>query len=123
MIYDLNISLTPEREKDSGYINGRLLEELKKKLSLLPPKNEIEFVFVKRSVDARHGRVKIILRYQAYVGEKAGSELGKIPQWKNADGNKTVIIVGSGPAGLFAALKLLEHGIKPVIVERGSSTS
>ena len=123
MIYDLNISLQPEREKDSGYINGRLLEELKKKLSPLPPKNEIEFVFVKRSVDARHGRVKIILRYRAYVGEKAESEMDKIPQWKDADGNRTVVIIGSGPAGLFAALRLLEQGIKPVIVERGSSTS
>lgn len=123
MIYDLSISVAPEDEKNASLINRRLFDELRKHASPLPPKEETSFVFVKRSVDARHGRVKIILRYQAYVGEKAGSELGKIPQWKNADGNKTVIIVGSGPAGLFAALKLLEYGIKPVIVERGSSTS
>ncbi|MBO4319301.1 MAG: FAD-dependent monooxygenase [Treponema sp.] len=123
MIYDLSISVTAENEKNTDLIKRHLMDELKKKLSPLPPKNEIEFVFVKRSVDARHGKVKIFLRYSAYIGEKPDSESGKVPEWKQADGKRTVIIIGSGPAGLFAALKLLEHGIKPVIVERGSSTS
>ena len=123
MIYDLSISVAPEDEKNASLINRRLFDELRKHASPLPPKEETSFVFVKRSVDARHGRVKIFLRYKAYIGEKPGSSLGKVPEWKKADGKKTVIIIGSGPAGLFAALKLLEHGIKPVIVERGSSTS
>ncbi|MBP5442385.1 MAG: FAD-binding protein [Treponema sp.] len=123
MIYDLSISVAPEDEKNASLINRRLFDELRKYVSPLPPKEETSFVFVKRSVDARHGRVKIFLKYKAYIGEKPGSSLGKVPEWKQADGKKTVIIIGSGPAGLFAALKLLEHGIKPVIVERGSSTS
>ncbi|MBR7080892.1 MAG: FAD-dependent monooxygenase, partial [Treponema sp.] len=123
MIYDLSISVAPEDEKNASLINRRLFDELKKSLPTPPQKNEIEFVFVKRSVDARHGRVKIFLKYKAYVGQKPDSPMGKIPEWKQASGDKTVIIVGSGPAGLFVALKLLEYGIKPVIVERGSSTS
>ncbi len=123
MIYDLSISVAPEDEKNASLINRQLFDELKKHVSPLPPKVETSFVFVKRSVDARHGRVKIFLKYKAYVGQKPDSPMGKIPEWKQASGDKTVIIVGSGPAGLFAALKLLEHGIKPVIVERGSSTS
>ncbi|MBP5752936.1 MAG: FAD-dependent monooxygenase, partial [Treponema sp.] len=116
MIYDLSISVAPEDEKNASLINRRLFDELRKYVSPLPPKEETSFVFVKRSVDARHGRVKIFLKYKAYIGEKPGSSLGKVPEWKQADGKKTVIIIGSGPAGLFAALKLLEHGIKPVIV-------
>ncbi|MBR6154539.1 MAG: FAD-dependent monooxygenase [Treponema sp.] len=123
MIYDLSISVAPEDEKNASLINRRLFDELRKHASPLPPKEETSFVFVKRSVDARHGRVKIFLKYKAYVGQKPDSPMGKIPEWKQASGDKTVIIVGSGPAGLFAALKLLEYGIKPVIVERGSSTS
>ena len=63
------------------------------------------------------------MRYKICIGEKPGDEFTKLPEWKNADGNKSVIIVGSGPAGLFGAFKLLEYGIKPVIIERGSDTS
>ncbi|MBO7638812.1 MAG: hypothetical protein J6S91_07530 [Treponema sp.] len=68
MIYDLSIPMAPEDEKNASLINRRLFDELRKHASPLPPKEETSFVFVKRSVDARHGRVKIILRYQAYVG-------------------------------------------------------
>ncbi|MBQ5399760.1 MAG: FAD-dependent monooxygenase, partial [Treponema sp.] len=83
---------------------------------------DAEYVLEKRSVDARHGRVKIILRYKIYVGEKSGPKKFE-PRWKKVSSEKTVVIVGSGPAGLFGALKLLEHGIKPKIVERGQDAS
>ena len=45
------------------------------------------------------------------------------PKWQKVDGTKTVIIVGDGPAGIFAALKLIEYGIKPIIIERGPDAS
>ncbi|MCI6545693.1 MAG: FAD-dependent monooxygenase, partial [Spirochaetia bacterium] len=99
-----------------------ILKELAKK-NVSAGKKHIP-VFVKKSIDARHGQLKYHLRYKVFIDEEPGEiKTSALPEWKSADGKKTVIIVGSGPAGLFGALKLLEKGIKPVIVERGERTS
>jgi uncharacterized FAD-dependent dehydrogenase len=84
----------------------------------------ISFVFSKKSLDARHGKAKFVMRYDVYIGEEAPSQEDLLPQWKSVKGSKckSVLVVGSGPAGLFGALKLLEGGIKPIIIERGSDT-
>lgn len=85
------------------------------------------FVLNKHSVDARRGQLKVNLRYTVYINEEMPEMTAYKPEWKDVSddgaGNKRVIIVGAGPAGLFAALKLLEYGIKPVIIERGADTS
>ena len=115
MTFDLSIVIKAEFERDKNLIQKKLEEELRKKYS---GNERAEFIFAKKSVDARHGQLKLCLRYKAYVGEeppKAKKEFS----WRKADGSKKVVIVGSGPAGLFAALKLLEGGIKPIIIERG----
>lgn len=80
------------------------------------------FVLVKKSLDARHGKVKFHLRYQVFTGgdrpESAASQkLEYLPCPENAP---RVVIVGSGPAGLFAALKLIQGGIRPIVLERGN---
>lgn len=87
-------------------------------------KKNISFVFSKKSLDARHGKAKFVMRYDVYIGEEAPSQEDLLPQWKSVKGSKckSVLVVGSGPAGLFGALKLLEGGIKPIIIERGSDT-
>ena len=87
-------------------------------------KENISFVFSKKSLDARHGKAKFVMRYDVYIGEEAPSQEDLLPQWKSVKGSKckSVLVVGSGPAGLFGALKLLEGGIKPIIIERGSDT-
>ena len=115
MTFDLSIVIKAEFERDKNFIQKKLEEELRKKYS---GGDKAEFVFVKKSVDARHGQLKLCLRYKAFVGEeppKAQKEFS----WRKADGSKKVVVVGSGPAGLFAALKLLEGGVKPIIIERG----
>ncbi len=87
------------------------------------------FVLNKHSVDARRGQLKVNLRYTVYINEEPPEVTPYEPDWKDVSGDgdgedvKKVIVVGAGPAGLFAALKLLEFGLKPVIVERGSDTS
>ncbi len=76
-------------------------------------------LLIKKSIDARRGKLKVNLRYAVYVDEQPPAVSVKPLVLKQADPSKSVIIIGSGPAGLFAALKLLESGIKPIILERG----
>ena len=112
----VTITVKPEQEKNKQLIEKLITAQLKNK------DGRKNFVFCKRSVDARHGQVKIHLRYEVYIDEEPPSSTNALPVWKKADGKHTVVIIGSGPAGLFGALKLLEYGIKPVIIERGPDT-
>lgn len=73
---------------------------------------------VKKSIDARSKRPIFRVKAAAYVNEEP-QELYPEIRYQQAKEDKRVIIVGSGPAGLFSALKLLESGIKPVVLERG----
>ena len=118
----VTVTVKPEQEKDKGLIEQLVFAELKKQGVGRQERSGTTLVFVKKSVDARHGQVKLHLRYDVYLGEKPTAADSAVPVWKKADGRKTVVIVGSGPAGLFGALKLLEYGIKPVIIERGTDT-
>ena len=127
MIKELTITINPEDESNNSLIQKKIFSELKSQKVILKNQNEkgFEFVLQKKSVDARHGQIKIHLRYKVYIGESPKDSVFKLPEWKNVDEKscKSVIIVGSGPAGLFGALKLLEYGIKPIIIERGPETS
>lgn len=121
MVCEVLISVLPEEEKNDNHIKAKIFSELKKNHIQRGEKNN--FVFLKRSVDARRKNIKINLKYRVYIDEEVSKEENFIPQWKKASGEKKAVIIGSGPAGLFAALKLLESGIKPVIIERGCETS
>ncbi|MCR5763853.1 MAG: FAD-binding protein [Treponema sp.] len=121
MITEVSITISPEKEKDEKFIRQEILQALKKQ-GKQADSNAITLVFVKKSIDARHNSVKIVLRYKVYIGEKPDSNHDSVPEWHYANGNKKVIIIGSGPAGLFGAFTLLEHGIQPIIIERGSAT-
>ncbi|MCR4821381.1 MAG: FAD-binding protein [Treponema sp.] len=121
MTTDISITIKPSDEKNSFLINKAIMEALSKK-GIHAPKEEVTSVFVKKSIDARHGQIKILLRYKVYIGEKPNGDGEFLPVWKKASGDKSVIIVGSGPAGLYASFRLLEDGIKPIVIERGSCT-
>lgn len=127
MIKELTITINPEDESNNCLIQKKIFSELKAQKVILKNQNEkgFEYVLQKKSVDARHGQIKIHLRYKVYIGESPKDSVFKLPEWKkvNEKSCKSVIIVGSGPAGLFGALKLLEYGIKPIIIERGPETS
>lgn len=123
MVTDISITLQVEEEKAENreaLIEKKALKALFDK-GIKAKSGELSLVFIKKSIDARHGKTKLVLRYRAYIGEKP-EEANKTPEWKMA-GEKSVIIIGSGPAGLFAAFRLLEDGVRPIIIERGSETS
>ena len=78
------------------------------------------FNIIKRSIDARGRQPWITLTIQIFVGEPFHKRERTTVAFKDVThAIKTAIIIGAGPAGLFAALKLLEQGIRPVILERG----
>jgi uncharacterized FAD-dependent dehydrogenase len=78
------------------------------------------FQIEKKSIDARKKQVVIHLFLRIFIHEPFQKQQIQTFHFRNVSKPKhTVVIIGSGPAGLFAALKLIESGIKPVIVERG----
>ena len=95
-----------------------LQREVARELRISP--SEIRHVEIeKRSIDARQRQVKINLKVTVYVGEDFRESEMDMPGYKEVKDAEPVIIVGAGPAGLFAALKCIESGLKPIVLERG----
>ncbi|MEL5895110.1 FAD-dependent protein [Bacteroides sp. GD17] len=74
---------------------------------------------LKRSIDARQRTIFINLTVRAYLNEMPEDDEYQHTEYNNVEGKPQVIIVGAGPGGLFAGLRLIELGLRPVIVERG----
>lgn len=72
----------------------------------------------KRSIDARSRKVVFRLKVEVFIDELPTAEIFTV-NYPNVTDKKPVIIVGAGPAGLFAALRCIELGLKPIILERG----
>lgn len=85
----------------------------------IPDEKDVHLVIKRRSIDARSRQVKTRVLVQIYQGQLPISKDYKVPKLKSVHGCPQVVIVGAGPAGLFAALKCLEFGIKPIVLDRG----
>jgi len=72
-----------------------------------------------RSIDARNKNVKVHLQLTVFIDELPQQEPNEELNLTNVSNKEPVVVVGSGPAGLFAALKLIENNIKPIVIERG----
>lgn len=75
---------------------------------------------LKRSIDARGRNVVVRVLCEVIPASERKPLISYTKTYRDVSKAKHVIIVGSGPAGLFASLRLIEHGIKPVILERGA---
>lgn len=112
---ELLIQVAPEVAANALLLN----EHLAKLLHV--NKSEIQHVSVlKRSIDARQKAIKINLKITVFFqGESFVDSKIELPEYKNVANAQEVIVVGAGPAGLFAALQLIELGVKPIVIERG----
>jgi uncharacterized FAD-dependent dehydrogenase len=108
----VQFQLSPEEAKDDAFIEKRIASETNQKIGTF------DFKWLKRSVDARKRTILINATFE--VAEK-----GKLPvidvdfHPTEVQDKPTVHIIGAGPAGLYAALRALEIGLKPIIYERG----
>jgi uncharacterized protein len=114
LIKEIELKLLPSEATDDAVIHRRTAQMLSIKPELLS-----EVVPLRRSIDARGKQPIVQLRVTAYIGEQAQAEAAILPQFKDVSEQKSVIIVGAGPAGYFAALELIEQGLKPIVLDRG----
>lgn len=109
----VQISVLPRQQEDLDYILELALEKEKLRKS-----NISDWRILKRSIDARHSPVKISLQLEIWLnGEKREDIPAFVPQ--DVSGKKEIAIIGAGPAGLYAALRAIEAGLKPIVFERG----
>ena len=99
--------------------NENLLKEEVKQHLPLTNNSALHIKVLKRSIDARGRAIKINLTVLAYINETPERESIEFGYKDVATVKNTCHIIGAGPAGLFAALRCLERGIKPIIIERG----
>ena len=109
----IQLSLTPAEAYNSENIHKAIAQHLS-----TAKENICDFRLLKRSIDARKRKVKIQVKIEVFINEKI-PEKNIERNYQDVSNKDEIVIVGSGPAGLFAALKLIELGLKPIILERG----
>ena len=114
MINNLQIQVFPEVAATQNLLKSAIAQKLN-----IAEKDIKHIEILKRSIDARQRTTKINLRFDVYTNEPFVKKGEDIPKYNDVTGKDEVIIIGAGPAGLFSALKLIEKGLKPIILERG----
>lgn len=113
---EIEISVKPEHASDETRLLPYLQEKLGKRAGDLR-----HFRIRKRSIDARGGRVRFNLRVLLYFGNDFPAEETFSLKTPNVSAAKEIFVIGAGPAGYFAAIRLIEAGYKPVLIERGKT--
>ena len=114
MTYEYNIRVLPEVAANEQQLKAYLVHE-----KGLDEKTLNATRILKRSIDARQRTVFVNLTVRAYVNEVPKDDEYQHTVYNNVEGRPQVIVVGAGPGGLFAALRLIELGLRPIVVERG----
>ncbi len=109
----VEIALAPREAADPVLVREAALEEAQLKNT-----NGLSFRVLKRSIDARSKRPLVRLRVEL-SDEVVHDETIARPQLPSVAGRPAVIIVGCGPAGLFAAIRCVQRGFRPIVLERG----
>src|SRR6478609_8316738 len=111
---ELDLVLPPEIAFDEAQLEKELIE------ASGIDSEEVKFLHkIKRSIDARGRKVSVKVRADIYTETPPADAIIPDFHYPNVSNKEKVVIVGAGPAGLFAALRCIELGLKPVILERG----
>ena len=113
MIKEIELVLLPKEAGDEGVLKAKVSSYLK-----IPASRINHVQILKRSIDARGKQVVYRVKVKVYQNEPFVPEVFDV-KFENVSDKKRVIIIGAGPAGLFAALRCIELGLKPIILERG----
>ncbi len=114
MVYDYQIRVTPQQ----AYSEQTIAEFIAKEKGL--DARTLKGVRVlRKSIDARQRVIYVNLSVRVYVNEMPPEDMFSPIEYQDVSERKTVVVVGAGPAGLFASLRLIEQGLRPVVVERG----
>jgi uncharacterized protein len=112
---EFQLQVSPEIAHNEALLEAHLSKNLK-----IASVDFQKVVIQKRSIDARQKAVKINLKGIVYLkNDSFFEEENNLPDYKNVSNAQEVIVIGAGPAGLFAGLQLIELGLKPIIIERG----
>ena len=112
---EIQLKLSPQNAANHTAVQDAIAQEAN-----VQPNQVSGFTILKKSIDARARQPWVNLKVNAYINEPYQQRALQHFNFKNvSQSSKKVIIVGAGPAGLFAALQLIELGIQPIIVERG----
>ena len=114
MIQEYNIRVLPEVAANEQQLKAYLVREKGLDEKMLNATR-----ILKRSIDARQRTVFVNLTVRAYVNEVPKDDEYIRTEYRNVEGCPQVVVVGAGPGGLFAALRLIELGLRPIVVERG----
>lgn len=114
MQQDIDIRISPKEASDIDKV--KLIAASK---ASVQPSNITSVRIIKRSIDARQRNILINLRVRLYINEQEPETTYEKTIYPDVNSAPQAIVVGAGPGGLFAALRLIELGIKPIIVERG----
>lgn len=118
MIKNIRIRVRPETWADQQKLEQEICQQ-----NAISPRSLKGLRTLHRSIDARQRQVMIQLDLDLYINEMPPQQLFEPLQYKEVKGDKQAIVVGLGPGGLFAALKLIELGIKPIVLERGRNVT
>jgi uncharacterized FAD-dependent dehydrogenase len=114
MIQEMKFRLSPKE----GFSQEHLEKFVRRQLQLSPDAL-LTVQLKRRSVDGRSREVKVDVIADVYINEEFKPNPLREIEYRNVQNAPEAIIIGAGPAGLFAALRLIEKGIKPIIIERG----
>ncbi|WP_276979044.1 FAD-dependent protein [Flavobacterium filum] len=114
---ELLIQVSPEVAANDSLLKDHVAKMIRTSVS------EVQHISIlKRSIDARQKAIKINLKLMIFFqGESFTEQKIELPNYPNVSNQKEVIVIGAGPAGLFAALQLIELGLKPIVIERGKN--
>lgn len=116
MVYEYQLRLLPQQAANEATIKEYISRDKGLDVRTM---NAVRVL--KRSIDARQRTIYVNLKVRVYVNEEPCDDEYERTEYRDVSQAKSVVVVGAGPGGLFAALRLIELGLRPIVIERGKN--